>query len=263
MWRTLVCWASFVAVLSLVLASGAEAADPNLVGWWPLNEGIGETVVDMSGNGVDGTIHNAANGLGMDGSVWVEDPDLGAVISFDGTASGAYVRAGSIPQMTLENNFTWAFWAKQAPGNGSNDIILGNRMDENAVDFVPRQFIKFTPTKFDSMNGNGDDNINTLPNDVWLHHVSSRPQSVPTTATMVPPFNPLAGLSAPLYFGLITISEGENSGFIATCAPTMGRWRILKEILGEGEDLFSRPVPGFFRPTSRTGSMTSASSAAR
>ncbi|MCP4258931.1 MAG: LamG domain-containing protein [Planctomycetes bacterium] len=46
-------------------------------------------------------------------------------------------------------------------------------MDENAVDFVPRQFIKFTPTQFEShMNGNGDDNMeyDDIPADIWLHH---------------------------------------------------------------------------------------------
>ncbi|MHC4435694.1 MAG: LamG-like jellyroll fold domain-containing protein, partial [Planctomycetota bacterium] len=76
--------------------------------------------------------------------------------------------------MTLTNDFTWAFWAKQVAANtANNDIIFGNRMDENAVDFVPRQFIKFTPTKFEwHMNGNGDDNLEyeDIPADVWLHH---------------------------------------------------------------------------------------------
>jgi len=106
--------------------------------------------------------------------VWVDDPERGTVISFNGTAEGAYVRAGTIPQMTLTNDFTWSFWAKQnAENTANNDIILGNRMDENAVDFVPRQFIKFTPTKFEwHMNGNGDDNLeyDDIPADVWLHH---------------------------------------------------------------------------------------------
>jgi hypothetical protein len=105
----------------------------------------------------------------------VDDPERGTVISFNGTADGAYVRAGEIPQMTLTNDFTWSFWAKQkAENTANNDIILGNRMDENAVDFVPRQFIKFTPTKFEwHMNGNGDDNLEyeDIPADVWLHHV--------------------------------------------------------------------------------------------
>ncbi|MDI6448663.1 LamG-like jellyroll fold domain-containing protein [Anaerobaca lacustris] len=167
--------ASFILVLGLASAGGAEAADPHLVGWWPLSEGSGETAFDLSGRGDDGTINNPNGGLGLDGSVWVDDPVRGAVISFEGMATSAFVRAGNIPQMTLSNDFTWAFWAKQDATNTlDNDIILGNRYNENGVDFVPRQFIKFTPTKFEwHMNGNGDDNLeyDDIPNDVWLHHV--------------------------------------------------------------------------------------------
>jgi hypothetical protein len=144
------------------------------VGQWPLDDGAGAVAVDLSGNGNDGIINNPNGGLGPDGSVWVDDPERGTVISFNGTADGAFIRAGNIPQMTLTNDFTWAFWAKHSAENtADNDIILGNRMDENAVDFVPRQFIKFTPTKFEwHMNGNGDDNLEyeDIPADVWLHH---------------------------------------------------------------------------------------------
>ncbi|MCP4613377.1 MAG: hypothetical protein GY845_32200, partial [Planctomycetes bacterium] len=130
---------------------------------------------DSSGNGIDGVISNAdTGGLGLDGSVWVDDPERGTVISFNGTAEGAFVRAGEIPQMTLTNDFTWSFWANHSEENtADNDIIFGNRMDETPADFVPRQFIKFTPTKFEwHMNGNGDDNLDydDIPADVWLHH---------------------------------------------------------------------------------------------
>ena len=85
--------------------------------------------------------------MGEGGSVWVNDPVRGSVISFGGTAAGAYVVVGEaiIPAMTLDQDFTWMFWAKQAPGNGTNHIIVGNRKDINAADFVPRAFIKFTP----------------------------------------------------------------------------------------------------------------------
>ncbi|MFZ2146393.1 MAG: LamG-like jellyroll fold domain-containing protein [Sedimentisphaerales bacterium] len=174
MCKKLIYLVPFILLLGLVLASGAKAADPNLIGWWPLNEGSGDTAVDLSGSGNDGTISNLNGGLGPDGSVWVDDPERGTVISFNGTAGGAFVRAGDIPQMTLTNDFTWSFWAKHnAENTADNDIILGNRKDENAVDFVPRQFIKFTPTKFEwHMNGNGNDNMDydDIPADVWLHH---------------------------------------------------------------------------------------------
>jgi hypothetical protein len=214
---------------------------PSLLGWWPLNEGIGEVAIDMSGNGVDGAINNPAGGLGMDGSVWVEDADLGTVISFDGTVSGAYVRAGDIPQMTLENDFTWSFWAKQAPGNGDNDIILGNRMDETPADFVPRQFIKFTPTKFEwHMNGNGDDNMEyeDIPDDVWLHHVV-----VKTGDQLTYYRNGIASSSGlitqaldvpqPLYFG------GDNEGAAGeNWAGSMSDVRIYDGALSAGEVAF-------------------------
>ncbi|MHC4433990.1 MAG: hypothetical protein ACYTBS_19280, partial [Planctomycetota bacterium] len=117
-----------IFVLGLVLTDAAIGQPANLYARWLLNEGEGEVVFDISGNDLHGIIHNADNGLGLDGSVWVDDPVRGAVISFDGTAEGAFVRAGEIPQMTLTNDFTWAFWAKQnAENTANNDIILGNR----------------------------------------------------------------------------------------------------------------------------------------
>nr|MBC8473152.1 LamG domain-containing protein [Planctomycetota bacterium] len=216
MFRKLIYLVSFILVLNLALVSGAKAADPNLVGMWPLNEGSGDTAIDLSGNGNDGTINNAdTGGLGDGGSVWVDDPERGTVISFNGTADSAFVRAGNIPQMTLTNDFTWSFWAKHSEENtADNDIILGNRMDENAVDFVPRQFIKFTPTKFEwHMNGNGDDNLDydDIPTDIWLHHAVVKTAEQLTyyrngieggSGTITQPLD----FPQPLYFG------GDNEG---------------------------------------------------
>ena len=80
--------------------------------------------------------------------VWVNDPERGMVISFNGTdASGACVTTDVIiPAMTLENDFTWAFWAKQHTDQATdNSTILGNRYGGTQS---PLQFIKFTPTRF-------------------------------------------------------------------------------------------------------------------
>jgi len=160
-----------VEVSGVPLPEPVDPGNDGLIAFYPL---AGDAN-DISENGIDGTVYNAeTGGLGDGGSVWVDDPERGTVISFNGTAAGAYVRAGEIPQMTLANDFTWAFWAKHSEENtADNDIIFGNRMDENAVDFVPRQFIKFTPTKFEwHMNGNGNDNLDyeDIPADVWVHH---------------------------------------------------------------------------------------------
>ena len=105
--QKLLLYLTFVIfVLGLVLTDTTIAQPANLYARWPLNEGEGEMVFDISGNDLHGMIQNADNGLGLDGSVWVEDPVRGTVISFNGTADGAFVRAGDIPQMTLTNDFT-------------------------------------------------------------------------------------------------------------------------------------------------------------
>jgi len=194
---------------------------PPPVGHWKLDDGQGAIAVDLSGNGNDGTINNAdTGGLGDGGSVWVDDPERGTVISFNGTTEGAHVRAGDIPQMTLTNDFTWAFWAKHSDDNtADNDIILGNRYNEDGVDFVPRQFIKFTPTKFEwHMNGNGDDNLDydDIPADVWLHHAVVKAGYQFTyyrngIEASSGTFTQALDFPQPLYFGGDnTASEGEN-----------------------------------------------------
>jgi len=65
---------SACAVL-LVLAIGAGAQDPDLLGWWKLDDGTGTIAVDSSGNGNDGT--------------FVGDPEwvagkFGSALLFDG-----------------------------------------------------------------------------------------------------------------------------------------------------------------------------------
>ena len=164
----------FLGSCIIVFAPVVQAQ--GLTGHWEFEEGTGDIVGDSSGNNNNGTIFNGdVGGFGTGvNTVWFNDAERGKVASFGGTANGAYILIDNdIPIMTLEQDFTWAFWAKQAPGNGTNHIIFGNRHNVDRADFVPRQFIKFTPTKFEwHMNGNGNDNLeyDDLPNDVWIHH---------------------------------------------------------------------------------------------
>ncbi len=245
-------------VASMLAGPLAYAGDPTLIGWWKLNDGQGAVALDSSGNGNHGTVVRPNAGLGPGGSVWLNDPERGTVISFNGTASGAYVRAGSIPQMTLKNDFTWVFWAKQDAGNGSNEIIFGNRMNENAADFVPRQFIKFTPTKFEwHQNSVGTDDLDyaDIPNGVWLHHVVVKAGSKITYYR-----NGVAGGSRtitqaldfpmPLFFGGDNEnSSGENWAGRMSDARVYARALTESQILdvmagkGPGAELASEPIP--------------------
>jgi len=163
------------ALLLLSIASQVMAQqDPDLLGWWKLDDGQGTMAADSSGKGHNGTIVNPNGGLGTGGSVWVNDPERGMVIGFNGTdTSGACVTTTlTVPAMTLENDFTWAFWAKQHNSQATNnDTILGNRYGGTTA---PLQFIKFTPTRFECYNDDGayanGVNYNTIPNGVWVHH---------------------------------------------------------------------------------------------
>ena len=153
-----------------------DVIDPNLIGWWKMEEGSGTIVQDSSGHDKHGTIYNYTGGLGLNGAVWVSDPERGTVLSFDGNdAAGAYVDAGTIPAMDLAGGFTWTFWARQdaaqstaIPGGG-NDVMLGNRFGGTET---PLQFVKFTPTKFEYFNDYDLMAIDyqDLPGGHWVHH---------------------------------------------------------------------------------------------
>jgi len=166
-------------VWSFTTLPDIQITDPNLAGWWKLDEGYGATTVDWSGHGNHGAITNTDGGLGENGSVWDTDPERGIVLSFNGNdSSGAYVSAGGIPEMTLTNDFTWSFWARQHPDQstdiavGGNNLILGNRYSYTGAD--PLEFIKFTPAKFEFYNNDPDYlmtiDYDDIPSSVWIHH---------------------------------------------------------------------------------------------
>lgn len=161
-------------VIIRVVDSNAPEISAQLLGWWPLNDGSGDAAIDISGNGSDAIITNATTGgRGTDGSVWLDDPDCGTVLSFNGdNATGAYAFATTLPTFTLDpsSGFTWSLWAKPAQAANS-DIIVGNRWDATGVSFTPRQFIKLIGNGFqwDTNNVQSIPFTSMQPN-VWAHH---------------------------------------------------------------------------------------------
>ncbi|MEE3175832.1 MAG: LamG-like jellyroll fold domain-containing protein, partial [Verrucomicrobiota bacterium] len=172
---------SIPILLGLLAWSTPLAKSQEMFGWWPLNEGTGDTANDISGNDLSALINNVDfGGLGDGESAWAEDPDFGTVLSFNGIDnSGAYAvvgnppDSGTLPIFTTDagSEFTWSFWAKSEQGS-NNDIILGNRYSPFGGDFAPRQFIKFTTRMFewDTNNVQGLD-YDDIPQGIWMHHV--------------------------------------------------------------------------------------------
>lgn len=167
--------------------------DPNaqpsgdLFGWWPLNEGTGSIAADISGNGRDAVIvRGDTGGLAADGSAWIDDPECGPVLSFNGDdATGSYAimtdgnpdQYGALPLFTNDpdNTFTWSLWVKAEDNQANNDIILGNRFMPGGGDFAPREFIKFDSNNFEydvnNVIGVDYDDIAGAQLGRWVHHV--------------------------------------------------------------------------------------------
>ncbi|MBA7714755.1 hypothetical protein ES703_123787 [subsurface metagenome] len=98
MCKKLIYLVSFVLVLGLTLTSTAGA---DLIGHWPLDEGAGTTVADVSGRG--------HNGFFAEGTPeWVEGV-FGTALKFDGTNK---VEIPDHPDFHLEDAVSIALWAK-------------------------------------------------------------------------------------------------------------------------------------------------------
>jgi len=112
MCRKLVYWSPMVLVLAL-LGTGevfgfTAGTDPDLAGWWKLDEGQGTTANDSSGNGNTGAIQGSP--------VWVAGKIDGALL-FNG--SNTYINCGNGASLQIQNGITMACWLK-TPGFASN-----------------------------------------------------------------------------------------------------------------------------------------------
>ena len=97
--------------------------DPNLVGWWKLDEGMGNIVLDWSGHDNHGTLVN--------GPIWAEGNDGGA-LQFDG--SNDYVNLGTPAELYIPDNYTYTAWFRVGEDiNGDSDaqylLCIGSRSD--------------------------------------------------------------------------------------------------------------------------------------
>ncbi len=107
-------------IWSFETVPAVEISDPNLVGWWPLDEGVGTTAVDWSGYGNHATLI---------GNVAWTNGFVGGAVAFDGTY-GSYVDGGSAGA-DLGNDFTLAAWGKLAPNTAGNYGGIGGRLTSN------------------------------------------------------------------------------------------------------------------------------------
>jgi Concanavalin A-like lectin/glucanases superfamily len=102
------------ATLALAAPATASADSFPLVGWWPLNEGSGQTVRDWSGRGNSGYLGSTTGADANDPS-WIKGVFLGSALRFDGENDFVTIpTASSLEQQRL----TVAAWvrANATPG---------------------------------------------------------------------------------------------------------------------------------------------------
>jgi thiol-disulfide isomerase/thioredoxin len=109
----------FIVCISLTPAIFAETAmpdkniqllqaakDSNLVGWWKFDETEGNTAVDSSGNGNDGTL--------VGNPVWrPQGGEIGGAIEF--SRKGDYVKIANEPAFDITNQITISAWVASVP----------------------------------------------------------------------------------------------------------------------------------------------------
>jgi hypothetical protein len=78
-------FAAAVTAVTIALAApaGAQAQSFPLVGWWPMNEGSGQTVRDWSGKGNNGYLGSTPQADANDPS-WIRGVFLGSALRYDG-----------------------------------------------------------------------------------------------------------------------------------------------------------------------------------
>lgn len=123
--RTASVLAPLLAAAALLVApAGASALDFGKVkGWWPLNEGRGQTVYDWSGNRNHGMLGSTPGADAHDPS-WIKGIFWGSGLSFGGDDFVQIPDSGALEQST----FTLSLWARapQSPGPFSYLIAKGS-----------------------------------------------------------------------------------------------------------------------------------------
>jgi len=157
MYRKSIYLISFVLVLSI---AGNVSAD--LVAYWTLDEGAGDTIYDTSGNDNNGTINGATWGVGK----------YGTALQFNGQDN--YVEIPTSDSLEIDDNVTIAAWINWIDAGDAWICIMANGQQngpwENYGLFINRdsRFLYFTLSLDGEHVPQQTPNNITVPNE-WVH----------------------------------------------------------------------------------------------
>ena len=151
-----------VILFTVVCPSLSASARANLIVYYAFNEGAGDTVRDMSGNGNDAKMHN------MNDSAWVvsKEERFGTCLALDG--SDDYVKSEGTFSQPLDGDFTLSMWFTAAPGRRARLFTLSSANERMINIRVVNNIIRIDDTGGVSAEVSGDV---TIADQQW-HHIA-------------------------------------------------------------------------------------------
>jgi hypothetical protein len=109
---------AFAAGLAAPATASAGVLD-SVSGWWPMYEGSGQTIHDLSGKGNNGTL-GSTPGVDANDPTWIRGFLFGSALRFDGND---FVRIPSSPALSPQN-LTVSAWIRATGSPGTNRYII-------------------------------------------------------------------------------------------------------------------------------------------
>jgi hypothetical protein len=120
--------AAALTACALVAPAAASAWTSPLSGWWPMNEGKGQTVYDWSGNGNNGTLGSTSSADDNDPS-WIKGVFFGSALRFDGND---FVRIPDSSNLESQN-LTVSAWVRGTGSPGQFKYVMAKGTSGNCI----------------------------------------------------------------------------------------------------------------------------------
>jgi concanavalin A-like lectin/glucanase superfamily protein len=210
-----------VAVLGAVAAAPATASAgvlDSLAGWWPMYEGSGQVVHDLSGRGDHGTL-GSTPGIDENDPTWIRGFLFGSALRFDGND---FVRIADAPALRPQQ-LTVSAWVRASASPGAYRHILG----KGASGCLAASYGLFSSynggLRFYTLSTDGQDHQSGLldPAYIWdgkWHHVAGtwdgRDARLFLDGKLVPTS---AGTPGTIDYNVPTTGDSGIGGYLGTC----------------------------------------------
>jgi hypothetical protein len=201
-----------------VPATASAGVLDSVSGWWPMYEGSGQTVHDLSGKGNHGTL-GSTPGVDANDPTWIKGWLFGSALRFDGND---FVRIPNSPALESQK-VTVSAWVRGTGSPGTYRYIVG----KGAKDCDSSSYGLFTSDngglRFYVTDTSGAWQTSGLvdPSVVWngkWHHVAGTFDG--TTVKLFVDGKLIAnpdGTSQPIDYNMSTSGDASLGGFLGTC----------------------------------------------